>query len=161
LVQVAAGGLVVLAGSAGAWISKSQTAFKPGAPRARYNAGVDRTFMLISAVAGFLGVALGAFGAHGLRGRLSPEMLAVFETGVRYQLYHTLALMITAMLMARMGGWLFTTAAWCFTVGIVLFSGSLYALAISGVTVLGAVTPIGGLAFLAGWACLALASARI
>jgi uncharacterized membrane protein YgdD (TMEM256/DUF423 family) len=117
--------------------------------------------MLISAVAGFLGVALGAFGAHGLRGRLSPDMLAAFETGVRYQLYHTLALMVTAMLMARLGGWLFTVAAWCFTAGIVLFSGSLYALAIGGVTVLGAVTPIGGLAFLAGWACLALAAAAL
>jgi uncharacterized membrane protein YgdD (TMEM256/DUF423 family) len=117
--------------------------------------------MLISAVAGFLGVALGAFGAHGLRGRLSADMLAVFETGVRYQLYHTLALMVTAMLMARLGGWLFTLAGWCFTIGIVLFSGSLYALAISGVTVLGAVTPIGGLAFLAGWACLAIAAAGL
>ena len=123
--------------------------------------GVDRTFMLVAAIAGFVGVALGAFGAHGLRGRLSPEMLAAFETGVRYQMYHTLALMLTSMLMARMGGWLFTTAAWCFTVGIVLFSGSLYALAISGVPILGAVTPFGGLAFLAGWACLALAAAAL
>ena len=117
--------------------------------------------MLVAAIAGFVGVALGAFGAHGLRGRLSPEMLTVFETGVRYHMYHALALMLTSMLMARMGGWLFTAAAWCFTVGIVLFSGSLYALAMSGVAILGAVTPLGGLAFLAGWACLAFAAAAL
>jgi len=92
---------------------------------------MDRTFLLVGALAGFVGVALGAFGAHGLRTRLSTEMLAVFETGVRYQMYHA---------------------------GIVLFSGSLYALALSGVTILGAVTPIGGLAFLGGWACLAIAA---
>ena len=114
--------------------------------------------MFLAALAGFLGVALGAFGAHGLRGRLSPDMLAVFETGVRYHLYHALALMLTAAVMARMGGWLITTAGWCFVAGILLFSGSLYALALTGVTVLGAITPLGGVAFLAGWACLTLAA---
>lgn len=122
---------------------------------------MDRTFLLIGAVAAFIGVALGAFGAHGLRGRVAPEMLAVFETGVRYHMYHSLALMLTALLLARMDGWLLRTAAWCFTAGIILFSGSLYALAISGITILGAVTPIGGLAFLAGWACLAFAAAAV
>jgi uncharacterized membrane protein YgdD (TMEM256/DUF423 family) len=122
---------------------------------------MDRTFLLVGAVAGFLGVGLGAFGAHGLRSRVSPEMLAVFETGVRYHMYHALALVATSLLMARMSGWLMTTAGWCFTAGIVLFSGSLYLLAITGVTVLGAITPIGGLAFLAGWACLALAAAAV
>jgi uncharacterized membrane protein YgdD (TMEM256/DUF423 family) len=120
---------------------------------------MDRTFLLFGAVAAFLAVGLGAFGAHGLRARLSPDMLAVFETAVRYHMYHALALLLTSLLMARMGGWLVTAAGWCFTVGIVLFSGSLYALALSGVTILGAITPIGGLAFLAGWACLALAAA--
>jgi uncharacterized membrane protein YgdD (TMEM256/DUF423 family) len=122
---------------------------------------MDRTFLLVGAVLGFLGVALGAFGAHGLRGRLSPEMLAVFETGVRYQMYHALALLLTSLLMARMGGWLVNAAGWCFIAGIAIFSGSLYALALSGVTILGAITPIGGLAFLAGWACLAIAAAAL
>ena len=122
---------------------------------------MDRTFLLLGALFGFLGVALGAFGAHALRGRLSPEMLAVFETGVRYQMYHTLALLITGLVMARIDGWLFHVAGWCFVAGILIFSGSLYALALTGVTVLGAITPIGGLAFLAGWACLAIAAAAL
>lgn len=119
---------------------------------------VDRTFLLVGAVAAFLAVTLGAFGAHGLRGRLTPEMLAVFETGVRYHMYHALGIILVAVVMGRMSGWLIQTAGWCFVAGIVLFSGSLYALALSGVTVLGAITPIGGVAFLAGWACLAFAA---
>src|SRR5437870_5703511 len=119
---------------------------------------MDRTFLLVGAVAAFLAVTLGAFGAHSLRGRLSPEMLAVFETGVRYQMYHALALFGVGLLLAPMGGWLIRTAAWLFVVGIVLFSGSLYVLSLTGITVVGAITPIGGLAFLAGWACLAIAA---
>jgi uncharacterized membrane protein YgdD (TMEM256/DUF423 family) len=122
---------------------------------------MDRTFLLIGAVSAFLAVGLGAFGAHGLRGRLSPEMLSVFETGVRYHMYHALALVLTALVMGRMSGWLVRAAGWCFTAGIALFSGSLYLLALTGVTVLGAITPLGGLAFLAGWACLALAAAAL
>jgi uncharacterized membrane protein YgdD (TMEM256/DUF423 family) len=120
---------------------------------------MDRTFLLIGALAGFVGVALGAFGAHALRTRLSPDMLNVFETGVRYQMYHALAVIATGMIVARMGGWLIVTAGWLFTAGIVLFSGSLYLLAFTGITMLGAITPIGGVAFLLGWACLALAGA--
>jgi uncharacterized membrane protein YgdD (TMEM256/DUF423 family) len=120
---------------------------------------VDRTFLLIGALAGFVGVALGAFGAHALRTRLSPDMLGVFETGVRYQMYHALAVIATGLIVARMGGWLIVTAGWLFTAGIVLFSGSLYLLAFTGITMLGAITPIGGVAFLLGWACLALAGA--
>jgi uncharacterized membrane protein YgdD (TMEM256/DUF423 family) len=120
---------------------------------------VDRTFLLIGALAGFTAVALGAFGAHALRARLAPDMLIVFETGVRYQMYHALAVIVTGLIVARMGGWLIVTAGWLFTAGIVLFSGSLYLLAFTGVTVLGAITPIGGVAFLLGWACLALAAA--
>jgi len=85
-------------------------------------------------------------------------MLAVFETGVRYHMYHALGIILVAVVMGRMSGWLIQTAGWCFVAGIVLFSGSLYALALSGVTVLGAITPIGGVAFLAGWACLAFAA---
>lgn len=122
---------------------------------------MDRTFLLIGALAGFLAVAFGAFGAHALRSRLSPEMLAVFETGVRYQMYHALALLIVAAAAARFGGWMMIAAGWLFTAGIVVFSGSLYALALTGVTTLGAITPIGGLAFLGGWALLAIAAALL
>ena len=114
--------------------------------------------MWIGALAAFIGVAFGAFGAHGLRGRLSAEQLNVFETGVRYQMYHAFAILITALALVRFDGWLIRTAGWLFTAGIVLFSGSLYALALTGVTVLGAITPIGGLAFLAGWACFIIAA---
>jgi uncharacterized membrane protein YgdD (TMEM256/DUF423 family) len=119
---------------------------------------MDKTFLLLGAVAAFLAVALGAFGAHGLRGRLSPEMLAVFQTGVQYHMSHALALILVSGIMGRMSGWLIQTAGWCFVGGIVFFSGSLYLLAVTGVTTLGAVTPIGGLLFLAGWACLAFAA---
>lgn len=117
-----------------------------------------RTFMLIGSLAGALGVGLGAFGAHGLRGRLSPEMLAVFETGVRYEMYHALALLLVAALMSRMDGWLIHAAGWSFTIGIVLFSGSLYLLALTDVRILGAITPLGGVAFILGWAFLAFAA---
>ena len=122
---------------------------------------MDRTFLLVGAFAGCVGVALGAFGAHGLRTRLSAEMLAVFETGVRYQMYHALAILVVALAAARLDGWLIRAAGWLFTTGIVLFSGSLYALALSGVTWLGAVTPVGGLAFLAAWGCLVIAALRL
>src|SRR3979490_1110710 len=111
------------------------------------NSRVDRTFVLIGAALGFLGVAFGAFGAHALRGRLSPEMLAVFETGVRYQMYHALAIIATGLIVARMGGGLIAAAGWLCPAGIVLFSGSLYLLAFTGVGMLGAVTPLGGVAF--------------
>ena len=108
-------------------------------------------------------VALGAFGAHGLRGILSPEMLAVYETGVRYQMYHALALIATGL-----GGLsvrdperrLLFGAAWAFGSGTLLFSGSLYALALTGLRGLGAVTPAGGLAFIGGWALLGAAFLR-
>jgi uncharacterized membrane protein YgdD (TMEM256/DUF423 family) len=119
---------------------------------------MERTFVLIAALAGFTGVALGAFGAHGLRARLSPEMLAVFETGVRYHLIHAVAILAAAGLVERLGGRLVAAAGWLFLGGIVLFSGSLYALALTGISILGAITPLGGLAFLAGWACLAIAA---
>jgi uncharacterized membrane protein YgdD (TMEM256/DUF423 family) len=118
------------------------------------------TFLLIGSLAGFLGVAAGAFGAHGLRSRLTAEMLTVFETAVRYQMYHVLALLLTAALIGRVGdARLLTIAGWSFVAGIVLFSGSLYALALTGTSVFGAITPLGGVAFLVGWACLALFAA--
>ena len=93
----------------------------------------------------FLAVGLGAFGAHALKSRLEPDMLAAFEVGVRYQVYHALALLLLAALHGP------AKAAWCFTVGVAFFSGSLYLLALTGVRKWGAVTPIGGLLFLAGW----------
>lgn len=105
-------------------------------------------------VFGCLGVAAGAFGAHALRGRVPPDLLAVFETGARYQMYHALALLAASRVAGRRCGRL---AGWMFAAGIVLFSGSLYVLALSGVRWLGAVTPFGGAAFLAGWIALALA----
>jgi uncharacterized membrane protein YgdD (TMEM256/DUF423 family) len=118
---------------------------------------MDRTFLLVGAVLGFLGVAGGAFGAHALRSRLSPEMLAVFETGVRYQMYHTLALLIVAAAVGHLGkAHLLVISGWSFVAGIVLFSGSLYALALTSVGILGAITPLGGVLFLIGWTSLAV-----
>jgi uncharacterized membrane protein YgdD (TMEM256/DUF423 family) len=128
----------------------------------KYHPLMDRTFLFFGSVAGFVAVAFGAFGAHALRNKLSADMLAVFETGVRYQMFHALALLVTAIAVARFDGWVARAAGWCFLAGIVLFSGSLYALALTGVRTLGAITPLGGVAFLAGWGLLvylALASA--
>jgi uncharacterized membrane protein YgdD (TMEM256/DUF423 family) len=106
----------------------------------------------LAAFLGFSGVALGAFGAHGLRGHVSPEMLEVYRTGVLYHLLHALALLGVALGARRLRR--VRVIAGLFTGGIVLFSGSLYAMALTGITVLGAITPLGGLAFLAGWAML-------
>ena len=108
----------------------------------------------------FLAVGLGAFGAHGLRQRLSPEMLAIFETGVRYHVYHALGLFAVAWVCDKNPESLANAAGWALTLGIVVFSGSLYILSITGVRWLGAVTPIGGVAFLVGWILLFLAAAR-
>jgi uncharacterized membrane protein YgdD (TMEM256/DUF423 family) len=121
---------------------------------------MDRTFFVLGAILALVAVGAGAFGAHTLRGRLSSEQLATFETGARYQLYHALALLAVA-LVARgaAGGW-YAAAGWLFVAGVVLFSGSLYALSLSGLRWLGAITPLGGVAFLAGWAALALGAWR-
>lgn len=121
---------------------------------------MDRLFFGLGAASGFVAVAAGAFGAHALRARLSPDLLGVFETAARYQMYHALALMAVAWAVARWPGALPQWAGWLFIAGTVLFSGSLYALALSGVRWLGAITPLGGLAFLAGWICLGLAARR-
>lgn len=122
---------------------------------------MHRTFLLIGAVAGVVGVALGAFGAHGLRARLTPDMLAVFETGVRYHMYHALAILGVASVAERLqASRLVLASGWLFLAGIILFSGSLYLLAVTGVRVLGAITPFGGVALLLGWGCLALAALR-
>jgi uncharacterized membrane protein YgdD (TMEM256/DUF423 family) len=121
---------------------------------------MDRTFVLIGAGLGFMGVALGAFGAHAHKGKVDADMLAVFETGVRYQFYHALALLIVGWACAHWTSPAITAAGWLFVAGTALFSGSLYALALTGVKSLGAITPIGGVCFLAGWACLAWAAWR-
>lgn len=121
---------------------------------------LERLFFLAGAVAAFTGVAAGAFGAHALKHRLAPDMLAVFEVGVRYQLYHALALIACAWAITRWPGTLVTAGGWLFIAGIVIFSGSLYALSLSGVRWLGAITPIGGLALIVGWLCLAAAAFR-
>jgi uncharacterized membrane protein YgdD (TMEM256/DUF423 family) len=118
---------------------------------------MERLFFLIGAVSAFVAVAAGAFGAHGLKGRLSAEMLSVFEVGVRYQMYHAFALIAVAWAVSRWPGTLATTAGWLFVAGTVVFSGSLYLLSLTGQRWLGAITPLGGLAFLAGWLCLAMA----
>ena len=112
-----------------------------------------RLWLAVAAVNGALAVAAGAFGAHGLQDQLTPRMLDVFETGARYQMYHALAMGLAAMAGAR-------SAAILFLCGIALFSGSLYLLALSGTGWLGAVTPLGGVFFLAGWICLAVSALR-
>ena len=114
-----------------------------------------RLFFGLGCIFGALAVALGAFAAHGLRATLSAADLATFETGVRYHLAHALALLAAAWAVERWGGALATAAGWSFVVGIVVFSGSLYLLVLTGPRWLGAVTPIGGVAFILGWALLA------
>lgn len=119
---------------------------------------MDRTFFIIGALAALLAVAAGAFGAHGLKERLSVEMLAIFETGARYQMYHALAMIASAIACERWPGGYSTASGWLFLVGIILFSGSLYLLSVTGVRWLGAITPMGGLAFMAGWLSLAISA---
>ena len=115
---------------------------------------MDRLFVSLGSVSAFIGVALGAFAAHGLKGKLTPEMFAVFEVGVRYQMYHALGLLAVAVAAGR---WpVVSTVGWLFVFGTIVFSGSLYLLAMGGPRWLGAITPNGGLAFLAGWLLLAL-----
>jgi uncharacterized membrane protein YgdD (TMEM256/DUF423 family) len=124
---------------------------------------MSRLFLILGAASAAIGVGAGAFGAHALRARLEPRLLEVFETGARYQMYHALALVAVAVLLARWEGaprrWA-VASGWCFVAGTVLFAGSLYALALTGVGRFGAITPLGGVAFLAGWVVLALAAAR-
>ncbi len=120
-----------------------------------------RSFLMLAAFFGFTGVALGAFAAHGLKARLSAEYLAIFHTGVTYQLVHTLALFGVALLAAHLPGRLVAWAGVAFAIGIVLFSGSLYVLTLTGIGKLGIITPLGGVAFLLGWLCLGLAAWRL
>ena len=120
-----------------------------------------RLWVLLSAFAGFTGVALGAFAAHGLKGRLTPEYLAVFQTGTHYQMIHALALFGVGLLALHMPGRSVNLAGGAFAVGILLFSGSLYLLTLSGIGKLGMITPFGGVAFLIGWLCLGLAAWKL
>src|ERR1051326_9082772 len=121
---------------------------------------MDRVFVTLGALSGCLAVAAGAFCSHALRDRLSADMLSGFLTGASYQMYHALALLAVGVLLGRFSidgsPWL-TAAGWLFVFGTLLFSGSLYALAVSGVTWLGAITPLGGVGFLLGWLALAVA----
>ncbi len=120
-----------------------------------------KIFIFLGSAAAFLGVALGAFGAHALKSKLAAEMLAIYQTGVHYHLVHALGLILVGILAERTGNSaLVSWAGWLLLAGIIIFSGSLYALSISGVRALGAITPIGGLSFLAGWALLAAAALR-
>lgn len=119
-----------------------------------------KTLWGVAALSGLLSVLLGAFAAHGLKGRLPPELLTAFQTGVQYQMFHTLALLAVLLLLMRVeSGWLLAAAV-SFVVGMICFSGSLYMLAISGVKWFGPVTPIGGLLLMTGWAALLIAVLR-
>lgn len=120
---------------------------------------MEKFFFVCGAVSAFIGVAAGAFGAHGLKQRLDADLMAVFEVGVRYQMYHAFALIATAWAIGRWPGTgsLANSAGTLFIVGTVLFSGSLYLLSLTGIRWLGAITPLGGLAWLAAWVCLAWA----
>jgi len=120
---------------------------------------MDKTLFIVGAVSGFFTVAIGAFAAHILKSKLTTDMFSVFEVGVRFQMYHAFAILIAAFAVQWIGGYA-NTAGWLFLCGTVLFSGSLYALSISGITWLGAITPVGGVLFLAGWASLVIGAIR-
>ncbi len=117
---------------------------------------MERTFFRLGGLSALVSVAAGAFGAHGLRDRIAPDLLAAFETAARYQMYHALALLAVAWAVTQWPGPLLRWAGWLFVAGTVLFSGSLYLLALSGIRELGMVAPMGGLVLLAGWGCLAM-----
>ncbi len=116
---------------------------------------MEQRFAALGAASALTAVAAGAFGAHGLRERISPDLLAVFETAARYQMYHALALLATAWAWTRWPVSAVSLAGWSFAAGTVLFSGSLYLLALTGHRWLGAITPLGGVAFIVGWGALA------
>ena len=119
-----------------------------------------RWWLVLGAANAFLAVAAGAFGAHGLRRRVAADLLVVFETGARYHMYHALGLIAVGLLAAHRPSGVLNGSGIALQVGILLFSGSLYALALSGVRGLGAITPIGGVAFLVGWVLFAMAAMR-
>jgi len=115
---------------------------------------------MVGALSAAMSVAAGAFGAHALREKVEPRLLEVFETGAQYQIYHALGLLVVGLVAGRWPSALATSAGWLFVAGTLFFSGSLYAMTFTGVRALGAITPIGGVCFIAGWVCLALAVAK-
>lgn len=117
-------------------------------------------FVFLGALNAVISVAAGAFGAHGLRTRLAPDLLAIFETAARYQMYHALGLIAVGWVASGRSSIAANGAGWCMLAGIILFSGSLYLLALTGIRWLGAITPFGGMAFLIGWGLLAWAVSR-
>ena len=121
---------------------------------------IQRTFLVLAGISGALAVATGALGAHALEKTLSDDMLDVYHTGARYHMYHTLALFGVALLWKYVQNVWVKSAGWLFAAGIVIFSGTLYLLAITGITKLGMITPLGGVSFIAGWLCLALGAAK-
>jgi uncharacterized membrane protein YgdD (TMEM256/DUF423 family) len=120
-----------------------------------------KIFLMLGSLNAFLSVALGAFGAHALKSKLSPEMLNVYQTGVQYHMIHSIGLILIALLADKLGNSsMVNVSGWALFIGIVLFSGSLYALSLSGIKVLGAITPLGGVSFLLGWILLAIAAMK-
>lgn len=117
-------------------------------------------WIVMGSVFAGLSVVMGAFGAHGLRDRLTPEMLQVYEIGARYQMYHALAMLAVGLVQVKIDHPMLTVAGWCFVIGTVIFSGTLYALSITGVRMLGMITPIGGVIMIVGWAAMAYAALR-
>lgn len=117
-------------------------------------------WIAIGSIMAGLSVVMGAFGAHGLRERLAPEMLQIYEIGARYQMYHALAILAVGLVQVKIDHPMLSVAGWCFVVGTVIFSGTLYALSITGVRVLGMITPVGGAIFILGWAAMAYSALR-
>ncbi|PLR81578.1 DUF423 domain-containing protein [Bacillus canaveralius] len=116
-----------------------------------------KLFIIIGAINAFLSVALGAFGAHGLEGKIEPKYLETWKTGVTYQMFHAAGLLIIAILLGRVpASSLLTWSGWLMLIGIILFSGSLYILSVTRIGMLGAITPLGGLSFLAAWILLVI-----
>ncbi|WP_027192082.1 DUF423 domain-containing protein [Fundidesulfovibrio putealis] len=121
---------------------------------------MERLFFAAGALSAFIAVAAGAFGAHALKHQLAPDMLAVFEIGVRYQMYHAIALLCVSLACAKWPGKLMAAGGWLFITGTVFFSGSLYQLSLTGMKSLGIITPIGGGIWLAGWVCVAIGALK-
>ncbi|ALC88653.1 hypothetical protein AM500_01700 [Bacillus sp. FJAT-18017] len=120
-----------------------------------------KTFIIIGAVNAFLAVALGAFGAHGLEGRVEPKYLETWKTGVTYQMFHAAGLLVIGLILGKIpAASLFTTSGWLMLTGIILFSGSLYVLTLTKISILGAITPLGGVAFLAAWVLIVIGATK-
>lgn len=120
-----------------------------------------KLFILLGAINAFLSVALGAFGAHGLEGKIEPKYLEIWKTGVTYQMFHAAGLLVIGILLGKVSASsLLSSSGWLMFIGIVLFSGSLYVLSVTRISILGAITPFGGISFLAAWALLVIAAVK-